>query len=345
MSRLRPTSRPFMAASNCARAVALVLLTAVGLTGIVGSGGGALGLPSDCPPGYNCNGYATPVPIVQPGYVTAQVGTPVTFSAAAGNVPATQLTYQWYRSADGGANYVAIAGATGDTFSIASVNLGDDGALYRATASANGLSGSAVGHLVVSANPGLVFADGEFQAAAWLATPLADGNAPAPAHTEEVIATGGHPGAYRKMVFQLAPQAGTGVVAYTSLAATYAPQTQGAVYVIDYVEDGITLETSFSKSTRSALLLEQGGRRYVATPPESYPRLSTVWDVSQNTPSLHAQDFTLLVGPACQAGESCPDFSSLGAPMRFGYLRTASGPQGASVSHGIDNWRVTVWPR
>jgi hypothetical protein len=331
--------------TNRVRGIGLTLLAAVGLTGIVGSGGGALGLPSDCPPGYNCNGYATPVPIVQPAYVTAQVGTPVTFSVAAVNVPAAQLTYQWSRSADGGAHYVVIAGATGDTYSIASVNLGDDGALYRVTASANGLSGSAVGHLAVSANPGLVFTDGEFQATGWLAAPLADGNAPAPARTEEVMATGGYPGAYRKMVFQLAPQAGTGVVAYTSLAATYEPQTQGAVYVIDYAEDGISLETSFSKFTRSALLLEQAGRSYVATPPESYPRLSTVWEVSQNTPSLHAHDFTLLVGPACQAGESCPDFSSLGSPMRFGYLRTASGPQGASVSHGIDNWRVTVWRR
>jgi hypothetical protein len=330
---------------NWVRAIALVLLTVLGLTCIVGSGGGALGLPSDCPPGYNCNAYATPVPIVRPAYVTAQVGTPVTFSAVAPNVPSAQLTYQWYRSIDGGAHYVAIAGATGDTLQVASVSLGDDGAIYQVTASANGLSGSAVGHLVVSATPGLVFADGEFQVSDWLATPLPTGNSPAPTHSEELVATGGHPGAYRKMVFQLAQQAGTGAVAYTSLAATYEPQTQGAVYVIDYSEDGISLDTSLSKTTQSALLLEQGGRRYVAAPTESYPRLSTVWDVSQNTPSLSAHDFTLLDGPTCQVGESCPDYSSLGAPMRFGYLRISSGPQGTSISHGIDNWKVTVWRR
>ncbi|HEY4957315.1 MAG TPA: hypothetical protein VII31_05820 [Caldimonas sp.] len=327
------------------RAGALLGIVALGLISIVGSGGGIAFLPSDCPPGLDCSGSATPVPVLQPARVTAQVGTPVTFSVLGLNVPASQVTYQWYRSSDGGVHYVAIAGATGDTLLLASVNLADDGAIFKVTASANGLSGSAVSHVAVTASPGLVFADGEFPAAGWLATPLPIGSVPAPAHTEELVATGGHPGAYLTMVFQLASQAGMGGVAYTSLAGTYEPQTQGAVYVIDYSEDGISLETSFSKSTRSAMLLDQGGRKYIATPSDSYPRLATSWDVSQNTPSLRAQDFTLLDGPACQAGETCPDFSSLGAPMRFGYWRLSSGPQGASISHGIDNWKVTVWRR
>jgi hypothetical protein len=147
------------------------------------------------------------------------------------------------------------------------------------------------------------------------------------------------------MVFQLAPRAATGGVAYASLADAYDPPTQGAVYVIDYSEDGISLETGSSKSTRSVMLLEQAGRRYIATPPDSFPSLATIWQVSQNTPSLHAEDFTVLDGPPCAALESCPDFSSGGAPMRFGYWRTSSGPQGASISHGIDNWKVTVWRR
>lgn len=327
------------------RGIGLGVITILGVASIVGSGGGGFGLPSDCPPGSDCNGPVIPVPVVRPAHVTAQVGTPVTFTAVAPNVPADQLTYQWYRSTDGGIHYDAIAGANGDTLAIASVNLGDDAAMYRVTASANGLSGSAVSHLAVSASPGLIFADGEFPAAGWLAAPIADGDAAAPTHADEVVATGGHPGAYRKMVFQLAPKSVTGIVAYTSLAASYEPQNQGAVYVIDYSEDGISLESSFSRSTRSALLLEQGGRKFIATPPESYFRLSLNWDVSQDTPSLRAQDFTRLDGPACQAGEACPDFSSLGAPMRFGYWRISSGPLGASTSHGIDNWKVTVWRR
>jgi hypothetical protein len=283
------------------------------------------------------------VPVVQPAYLTAQVGTPVTFSAVAPNVPATQLTYQWFRSSDGGVHYVAIAGATSDTLALASVNLADDGAIYQVTASANGLSGSAVGRLAVSPGPGLVFADGEFQASGWIASPLADGKTPAPTHTEETLATGGHPGAYRKMVVQMAPQVFTAVLGHTSRAATYEPQAQGAILVIDYSEDGISLETSSQKTTSSALLLEQGGRRYIATTRDSYSRIATGWNVSQKTPSLHANEFTLYDGPACQVGESCPDFSAQGGSMRFGYWRISFGVQGDVIAHGIDNWQVTVW--
>lgn len=333
--------------TRCAgtRAGALSGLAVLVLAGLTGCDGIGPGLPSDCPPGDNCNGPVAPVPIVRPELVTAQVGTTVTISAVAANVPANQVTYQWYRSSDGGAHYDAIAGATGTTLSIASVSLGDDGATIEVIARANGLGGSAVSHLAVTASPGLVYADGEFPATGWLAAAVPDGAASAPTHTEEPVATGGHPGAFRKMVFQLAPQATTGIVGYTSLADAYDPRAQGAVYVIDYVDEGISFETSSTRSTRSALLLDQGGRRYIATPAQSYPRLSTAWDIAQDTPSLHVQDFTPLDGPACQAGESCPDFSSLGAPMRFGYWRVSSGPQGASISHGIDNWKVTVWRR
>jgi len=327
------------------RAAASLAIVGLGLIGIVGSGGGIAFLPSDCPAGMDCSGVATPVPILRPAHVTAQVGTSVMFSVTGLNVPASQATYQWARSSDGGAHYVNIAFATGDTLVLGSVNLADDGAIFQVTASANGVSGSAVAHLAVSASPGLVFADGEFPADQWVATALPTGSAAAPTHSEELVATGGHPGAYRKMVFQLAPEAATGGVAYTSLADAYDPPTQGAIYVIDYSEDGISLETGSSTLTRSVMLLEQAGRRYIATPPDAFPRLATVWQVSQDTPSLRAQDFTVLDGPPCNAGESCPDFSSGGAPMRFGCWRLSAGPRGAAISHGIDNWKVTVWRR
>ena len=326
------------------RAAAVLGIVALGLVGIVGSGGGVAFLPSDCPPGWDCSGSPAPVPIVRPAGQTAQVGTSVAFSVTGLNVPADQVSYQWHRSSDGGAHYVAIGGATGDTLVLASVNLADDGAIFRLTATANGLSGSAVSHLAVAATPGLVFADGEFQPADWTATAIVIGTIAAPIHSKEFVATGGHPDAYRRMGTQLAPQATSGGVAHASGAHMYDPQAQGAVYVIDYSEDGISQETGFSKWTRSVMLLEQGGRRYIATP-ESYARLSTAWDVSQDTPSLRARDFALLDGPPCQAGESCPDFSSLGTPMRFGYWRTSFGPPGASTTHGIDNWKVTVWRR
>jgi hypothetical protein len=324
-------------------------IVTLGLLSIVGSGGGsAPGLPSDCPPGYDCNATAAPVPGLRPDYVTAQVGTPVTFAATTTNVPAAGLSYQWFRSTDGGAHFIAIPGATSDTLTLASVNLADDGAIVRVTASANGVSGSALGHLTVSPGPGVVFADGDFPASGWTASPLANSTTPAPTHTEEALVSGGHPGAFRKMVVQMAPQVFTAVVGHASNASTYAPQTEGAILVIDYAEDGISLEASSQKTTSTALLLEQGGRRYSATARNfisSFTRIAPVWDVSQNTPSLRATDFTLSDGPACHVGEACPDFSSQGMPMRFGYWRTSTGQVGASVAHGIDNWKVTVWKR
>ncbi len=99
------------------------------------------------------------------------------------------------------------------------------------------------------------------------------------------------------------------------------------------------------KTTRSALLLEQGGRRYAANLRDSYTRIASFWAVSQESVSLRTNDFSQVDGPACQTGESCPDFSSSAAPMRFGYWRLSSGPQGDSIAHGIDNWKVTVWKR
>jgi len=277
--------------------------------------------------------------------VTAQVGTPVTFKALSLNFPASQVAYQWSRSSNGSTDFQPIAGATSDTLTLASVDLADDGAAFMVIATVNGRSGSATSRLAVTASPGLVFADGEFLDTDWLAAALPAGSASAPAHTEELVATGGHPGAFRRMAIQLGPLSHAGTVAYTSLVGSYDPQAQGAVYVIDYSEDGISLETSSSRSTRTAMLLDQGGRRYMATSPDSLLRLAAIWEVSQDTPSLHPQDFALLDGPACGTGESCPDFSRLGAPMRFGYWRISSGEPGDAISHGIDNWKVTVWRR
>ena len=312
---------------------------------LLGLSGCSPGIPSDCPPDMDCNEPVPPAPLVRPEHVTAQVGAPVTLTAVPGNMSADQVTWQWYRSSDDGAHYVAIAGATSAVLSIASVSLADDATTFQVIARSNGLSGNAVSRLAVSASPGVVYADGEFAPADWVAAVLADGVVSAPAHTEQLVATGGHPGAYRQMAVQLDPQATRETVGFTSQAGTYEPRTQGAVYVIDYSEDGVLLETSFSKSARSALLLDQAGRRYFAAPAGSHGNLSMAWDVGQDTPSLHAEDFTLLDGPACQPGESCPDFTAAGATMRFGYWRIASGPAGATVSHGIDNWKVTVWKR
>jgi hypothetical protein len=327
------------------RGLTLAGIVTMGLISIVGSGGG-VGMPSDCPPGLDCSAPPPqPAANVRPPYVTALVGTPVTFSAETSNISGG-LTYQWSRSSDGGATFVDIAGATGKTYTLASVNLGDDGAVFQvAVWGLNAFVRPQGSRLAVSATPGLVLQDGEFQAADWLATPFPIPNAPAPAHTEERVATGGNPGAFRKMVFQIPPQSLAARVFYTSLVATYDPQRQGAIYVIDYSEDGISLQDNTSTTTDSAMLLEQGGRRYVANLRSSSDYLPTSWSAVASQSSLRAMDFNLIDGPECLTGESCPDFSALGLPMRFGYWRISFGVQGDSIAHGIDNWKVTVWSK
>jgi hypothetical protein len=147
------------------------------------------------------------------------------------------------------------------------------------------------------------------------------------------------------MTFRLPQSASAGRVFYTSLLATYDPRTQGAIHVIDYSEDSISLQANDLTYTQSAMLLEQAGRRYIANIRDFPPIIPVSWSSVGSSSSLRAQDFNLIDGPACQTGESCPDFSALGSPMRFGYWRISYGSQDDWIAHGIDNWKVTVWRR
>ena len=339
----RPAPRPL----RPMRWFASAAVTALGLAGIVGSGGGApLGLGGDCPPGEDCSAPppAPTVTIATP-YVTAQVGTSVSYATTTTRF-ATTTTYQWSRSDDDGTTFTPIAGATAATYSLASVNLADDGATFRVQVTGGGYVAGAVGHLAVTASPGMVFQDGEFLDADWTVTPFADANEPAPAQTSQRVLTGGNPGAYRRMVCTLPQHALSGRVLYVSRTAIYDPRQQGAVYVIDFNEDGIDLTGSPLAATQSALVLVQSGRTYVANARfDPTVNLPTSWSAAESRGSLLARDFGLIDGPACQAGESCPDFSALGQPMQLGYWRISFGTQGDVIAHGIDNWKVTVWPR
>lgn len=333
--------------SGWLRALVLAVLSALGLIAIVGSGGGYFGLPSDCPPGWDCNTPGPPPPpaaSVQPSYITALVGTTVTYSAetfnASGNV-----TYQWNRSSDGGATYVALAGATDRTYSLASVNLGDDGAMFQVVVRADNGIGQAASHLAVSSTPGVVFEDGEFLAGDWSVAPAVDPTQPVPAHSEVRATTGGNPDAFREMTHQMSQGPSSLRVFHSSLTATYDPPSQGAIYVIDYAEDCIALSsTTPGFLMDSGLLIEQSGRRYLAARTD-YCQPPT-WSTTLRS-SLRAKDFVLFDGPACGAAEACPDFAASAAPLRFGYVRHSTLSFGAagSIEHGIDNWKVTVWRR
>ena len=161
---------------------------------------------------------------------------------------------------------------------------------------------------------------------------------------EQQSTIGGNPGAFRRMQFRLGQATGWGAMAYLARKARYDPSEHGAVYVIDYAEDCSALNPSEFLSTTSQLLLQQGTRTYVAIGITPYC-VAAAWAPVANLASLRVSEFALLDGPACAAGESCPDFSAKALPLHFGYRRISFASAGVEVSHGIDNWRVTVWPR
>ncbi len=322
-------------------------VAALGIAAIVGSGGGvSLGFPPCGPPLCSVGPYVPPPSVrLTSADVTAAVGAPATFVAEVENVDAP--TYQWRRSNDGGNTWTDLPGATAIRLTLPAVNLADDGARLMVRVNSGGLyNPSAIGRLYVSATPGVVFADGEFQPANWVFSP-ALGPAPAPAASSaERAATGGNPGAWWRMQVQVPASAGSARMTFLSTTAVYDPRQQGAIAAIDYAEDCQAVLASDTAGTESWLALEQAGRHYVANQRFENPSCSKAgWRPVANIGRLVERDFTFVEGPACAAGEACPDFSANALPMRFGFARQSSAIPGQAVAHGIDNWKVTVWRR
>jgi hypothetical protein len=287
-----------------------------------------------------------PVAAVYPQRLTVQAGAAASFSV---NTNVANASFQWRRSADGGSTFTDIPGATSVSYALANARLSDDGALFQADVRNNGVSVvvAYAGRLAVSSLPGVVFQDAEFQPAAWAASAVVTPAASGATHTEEQASTGGNSGTYRRMVHAWPKGTDSLRVFNSALASGYDPSSLGAIYVIDFSEDCIVSAASASPAVvASNLLVEQGGRRYVAS--GSNACFSTAWAPLAARMSLGAADLVLVDGPACGAGESCPDFSAGAAPLRFGYVRDvnlATGAAAGSIEHGIDNWKVTVWRR
>lgn len=331
--------------SRWLRGIALVGIAALGVVAIVGSGGGSLGFPPCGAPCDNPGGGGLPpgVASVAPLAITLQAGGSVTYTVSA--VGAGTPIYQWQRSSDGGVSFVNIAGATAGTYMLTGVTIGDDGAVFKVKVlPSNGTPLiEATSHLAVSSLPGVAFQDSEFQLADWLAAAVLEPASPVLAQTEERVATGGNPGAYRRMVQEMAPGAKFHVF-HSAVAGIYDPSIQGAIHVIDYAEDCIVSNVANGNFLlETSVLLEQGGRRYVTAATNAC--FNAGWNTSLRLSSLAAKDFILFDGPACATSESCPDFSSTALPLRLGFSRYVHnwiGPSG-SITHGIDNWSVTVW--
>lgn len=342
----------FHAVRAWSRWFALTGVVVVGLVAIVGSGGGGGDAP-ECSFFSNvCNPVITappPTPAVSiyPLKVTVQAGTNAAFVAQSSGID--QPRFQWRRSADGGGNYVDVVGATDATYTLASTQFADDGAVFRVDVRGNGgntvLASSNAGTLLVSSMPAVVFTDGEFDPADWSASAIADPAQNGPTHTEDRSASGGLPGAFRHMVHTMTAGPSSLRVFNAKASAVYDPMVLGAIHAIDYREDCDRLSaTSSAIDVLSYATIEQAGRRYASI---SGRGCLSLWVNNFNQlPSLGAADFRQVDGPACGASESCPDFSAGGAPLRFGFERRvsrAAGAPPASVEHGIDNWKVSVW--
>lgn len=336
--------------AKAGRQVVLGGIAAVGVICIVGSGGGAdLLMCFDQGPGC----YGPPVPpsvVVDPSRITVQVGSPVSFKAQVfGYRLPRAYTLQWCRQPNGGAACTPIAGATAETYTLDHANLGDDGAQFTAmVVDANG-SAQASGTLAVSSIPGVVFADGDFAPSTWTVTVDSAFAQPGATHSEWRSAAGGDPEAFLEVTFSVTAAPGSLRLFHAAHGAVWDPALQGTVYGIDFVVECRKL--SFTGVVGELMpLIEQGPRRYVpAAAIDGAGSLCADPDwVHKSAVSVGASEFRLVAGPVCGAGESCPDFSRAGAPIRLGFATSVSLDATSSTSAvvlGIDNWRATVWPR
>ena len=321
----------------------LVLLAGIGLLGlvsIVGSGGGSMGFPPCDPP--LCGGPEALAVSIEPADSTVMVGEAVTFVAVQSSNYGN-LSYQWRRSADAGANYADIAGAVGSSYRLPSVNLADDGAMFMVVVrTGDSLTSQAVAHLAISSTPPRVYQDGDFDLAGWSVQPWVAAGTPAFSPIVERLASGGNPDAFMQTRLTMPSGRGSAMTLYLSNSAAHDPSVDGAIRSIDYAEDCAAVLRGTVTTVQGMLLIEQGGRRFVSPAP-SVACVSSTWKPVSNRSGLRANDFAQIDGPACAAAQVCPDFSATAAPVRLGFARITSSYPGEASADGIDNWKVSVW--
>ena len=158
--------------------------------------------------------------------------------------------------------------------------------------------------------------------------------------TGNQVATGGSPGAYRRIVNTLNSAAGqpfsnTVYGFHARAGATFDPATSGPISSIDYSESSIRLANGVQAC---GLALKQGGVIYYG-PAFLTPTPFNLWVPTSQT-GLAASAFDALA-----PGVQNPNFTVAGAPIQLGFYRansTSVGGDGSSPTGGIDNWTVTV---
>jgi len=316
--------------SGFGRYVLSAVIAALGVISIVASGGGGGELESMWVPNIDPPPYVS----VTPSRLTVEQGGTAVFTASAGRT-LSPPTFQWRR--DG----ATIAGATGATYTLVGANLGDDGAQFSAEVTASNGTATATGLLQVSRLPGVVYEDSDFPLSNWALASIADPAQNGPKLAVSRSDTGGNPGAFRSITYEMPAGDSSISVFHAAVSATYEPATQGPIYGIDAEMDCKNLDGAGEVSARA--LLEQAGRRFAA----EYRVVCIFGWEKYSVISRRADDFMLVDGTACGTTEACPDFSASGAPIRLGFWTRSRGGSSASpagtVFQGIDNWKVTVW--
>jgi hypothetical protein len=207
--------------------------------------------------------------------------------------------------------------------------------------------------VAVSSMPAVTFTDTEFAEEDWSLVAVAEPPLPGLAFSAQRVGSGGNPGAYRLLTVDLPLEVRTVRLLGSTAAASYDPSTQGAIYVIVVSLDcnNISVARAPTYSQYWLPTLEQGGRRFTLDRNAAATCFSPGWH-TRSWSTLDRAAFKLVDGPSCGAGETCPDFSSQGLPIRLGMaynvelrspLPAANAASAPHFEQGLDNFKAAVW--
>ncbi|MDH3592993.1 MAG: hypothetical protein OER88_13995, partial [Planctomycetota bacterium] len=177
------------------------------------------------------------------------------------------------------------------------------------------------------------FSDGEFFIVDWTQAILINPSGTF-TFTTERRATGGNPGAFRRITHDRVGGSGSSSVAHFRVGMVFDPSTDGAIETVDW-----QLEARVGAATSGGVgygpLIRQGGLRFYAI--GDVILTGTGWRPAIEF-GLTANDFIADDGSAAK-----PDFSTSGGPIEFGFFSTnGAGNAGFSSASSVDNWNVTV---
>lgn len=183
----------------------------------------------------------------------------------------------------------------------------------------------------------VTLSDSTFANASWVSENVLQGTGAAVTATQS---TAGNPGTARRVTLVTGDALGDTTSSFqrfgTTQATRYDPITQGAIVSIDWSMDARFVTGSFFGAGQgTGLALKQGTVIYIAD--YTTTGSSGQW-ITNSATGLTAASFARLDGAS-----GTPDFSSTGAPIRFGFVAANSnggGPYTTTVDY--DNWSVNI---